>query len=271
MKAVKQLEQKASEQQKAYHNDDIVRNVNQLLLESVKNDDKILESLGLDHQIRYTKNLELDINRTKHSQEIYDSSVFTGKSIKELCNKYDLKILPSRYYNGSIPPELTRKITEFCKKNENLLDKDGNPFIRQNSFYLLAPSEMFNTIKHVPVNEDPILLFKVDSDTGSSDMEAYESDKFIPVHYWGNDFTFLRKYKYLLSNYNHSENMIPNINKVIGLSVWFTIALLFTIFGHEFFKIGAMVTFTLLFVIYSIRFQYVKETYLDKLWNQRKR
>lgn len=223
-----------------------------------------LKQLGLDHQIKYSKKLQGDIKRTELAQERYNQSIYSGAEIKELCNTYDLRILPANYYNGSIPVDLARKIKAFCEEQDII--------IRQNSFYILAPTEQFKTLKHVPISADPILFYLDGSAESSSSYERSikESDKLINVHYWGNDFSFLRKFKWLVTTYRYRDDHWSNLGRTICALIPFVLALTFIIFANFplplFFSIlGCGISFWLFYA--SLRY---KNYYMDELWNTNK-
>ena len=151
-----------------------------------------------------------------------------------------------------------------------MIDKEGKPIIRQNSFYILAPVEMFRTMKHVPKNFDPILLFKIDSEKGSHEDKAKLDDQFMTVHYWGNDFTFLRKYRYFINSYCDNSDTISNRSKSYLIGITFIIAYLLNIYGPEHVSLISIYLFTIGFIGYSLSINLAKKKYLNDLWNTNK-
>lgn len=201
-KLVKELDILKEKQEKDFNGDHIVKQAEVLLLDSHNKDNAVLEMLGLDHQIKYTQKLENDYRRGKIAEQTYKRKSYSGSDIKKLCNEYDLRMLPVEYYNGEIPSDLARIVSEFCEENDIIARRDA--------FYILAPTEMFNTIKHVPINLDPILFYKEPNPHSSKTQYAKVSDTFINVHYWGNDFSPLRRFRYLFSKYVHRTDEFSN-------------------------------------------------------------
>jgi hypothetical protein len=169
--------------------DKIVKDVELLLLEEGEKENEVLSTLGLDHQVEYTRTLKEDIQRTEAVKKVYNQEVYTFLELHKLCNIYSLKVLEAKYYNGTIPPELSRKVEEFCKEK--------NIAMEGNKFFILAPEEQFRTLKSVPVQADPIMFY-------SPEYNGYSlsnRDTFIQVHNWGNDFGFLRKYRWMTTSW----------------------------------------------------------------------
>lgn len=173
--------------------DQLLDETKQLLLKARDEDQEILSKLGLDHRIRYEQELQSDIVRSRQAEAIYSKEAFTGKQIKSLCNKYHLKCLSVGKYNGSIPPELPRKIRDFCAANQLRIDAD--------KFFILAPMEQFRNIEHVPISKDPVLLYRTDGRT----YDAQETDVFVAVYNWGNDFIWHRIFKTWTLTYRRTD------------------------------------------------------------------
>lgn len=260
-KLVKELNKVHEKSVKNKSGDVILEDVKQLLLEAHNDDLQVLNRIGLDHQIKYSKELQIDAKRSELAQQKYDKIAYSGKEIKELCNTYDLRMLKASAYNGSIPVDLTRKVKEF--------ERDNDLIIKSNSLYILAPTEQFKTIKHVPVKADPILFFKVDSENTISSYydEASIEDKFVSVHNWGNDFTFLRKYRWLFSGYVRNSACVSNFITSLILIGIITLGIFINMYMTN--KALTLFNFLLFFGIsLCLVLNYVtKLAYLDKLWN----
>jgi hypothetical protein len=198
-----------------------------LLLEAHNKEQKIFNSLGFKSNSITTVHKN-DVKRTAMAESIYGTISFLGKDLKKLCVEYDLKLLPTSYYNGDVPIEVARLVDDFCEKH-SVMANDQN-------FFILAPSEMFNNEKHIPRNLDPILFYREKKDNGyRSSNFAVESDLFTQIHNWGNDFSFARKYRFLLSTYKDSRDDISNrrlfiISMIIFLTLFITSILLATPF-----------------------------------------
>lgn len=173
-----------------------------LLLEAHNKEQKIFKSLGFKSNSITTVHKN-DVKRTAMAKSIYGTISFLGKDLKKLCVEYDLKLLPTSYYNGDVPIEVAKLVDDFCEKH-SVMANDQN-------FFILAPSEMFNNEKHIPRNMDPILFYREKNDNGyRSSNFAVGSDLFTQIHNWGNDFSFARKYRYLLSTYKDSIDDTSN-------------------------------------------------------------
>lgn len=232
------------------NNRDIV--TKQLLLDSHNEDLEIYRSLGLSGTLNYESKHAKDYKRSKRVEEIYSKPSFTGTQIKELCNKYHLKMLTLSNYNGTIPPELGRKLREFDKSNKDVNLKDTM------SFFILAPYEQFQLIDHVPINDDPILFWRVGNSYIST---AQENDDFLVVHGWGNDFSEFRRLKKYFSTTIESDNDFTPLFTTylsIGLTIIFLVP---AIFENSFLSIMSI------FLIWYMRF-FMFSFHCDELWNK---
>lgn len=261
-KLVKELDILKEKKEKDFNGDHIVKQAEVLLLDSHNQDNVVLETLGLDHQIKYTKKLEIDYRRGKIAEETYNKKSYSGSDIKTLCNDYDLKMLPTSYYNGEIPSDLARIVSEFCESN--------NISMRPDCFYILAPTEMFRTVKHVPRNLDPILFYKEPNSTSSRVEKAHKDDSFVNIHYWGNDFSPLRKFRYLFSDFKEYNSDWPNRNRMIVFIIVFS---LLAIANALLFYIPMAINVIILAILTSLTVgysSYYKSKYLNDLWNDKK-
>lgn len=254
------LEELQKEKKRAYdevENNTISQEANQLLLNAHSEDAEILRVIEMDHQLKYDANLKEDYNRTKHAEEIYKQESFTGNQIKALCIKYNLRMLPTSYYNGSIPTDLGRRVAKFAE--ENNIKADNYNLGRH--LFILAPKEQFNMIQHVPRQVDPILFFRMDGDE-----RATESDTFVQIMNWGSDFSFMRMFSFLMSKHKDNSDSMPNYQRT-----WFMIG--FVILGlfmaHVNFFLG------LLFLAAAIPMWWVswnsyKNDEMRRYWNKNK-
>lgn len=193
-KLVKKLNKSKERDLRGLNGDEIVKEVETLLLGAHDADLEVLSTLGLDHQVKYDKLRRNDYQRTKKAEELYNRSSFTGRQIEELCGTYYLKILPVRYYNGTVPSDLARTIKEFCEEK--------NVPMRKDCFFILAPIEQFDTIKRVPRQADPILFYRDPDTTTSKERLASQEDVFTQILNWGNDFSEFRRLNYWFSTYD---------------------------------------------------------------------
>lgn len=263
-KLVKELEKLQEEKKSNIEMDSLLKASSQLLLGAADRDQQILSDLGLDHIHKYQRDLTEDIIRTQKAKEIYSRNTFTGEEVKMLCNKYYLKILPSELYKGIITADLAKVVEQF---KESHPDVEINPL----NFFILAPIELFKTVKHepiqkVPVNLDPILFYRI-PEKGSSSRDTYkvvtEKCTLVQVYNWGNDFSEFRKYMNMFSDtVNHSEDTSPKAVTITGLSFIF-LSLLFAIILNT--MIATIITaFIGCFILYVNTFT---KKHIDRLWN----
>lgn len=254
-KLLKELKKKKEKNNLLTNKNEIIQEVNQFLLESHKEDERILHNIGLDHNLEYQQKLVEDINRNKVSIKIYKKISFSGKEIKELCKRYDLKMLRAQYYNGKIPADLTRKLKEFEKETgTNLTDSDN--------FFILAPTEQFKNIKHVPRQQDPILFYRTEISPNRYG-EATESDFFVAVHNWGDDFSFLRKYKRLFNTYEPDTDTPTDLTVTLGLSFFYLLLFLISVIAHYFIT---SIVITVLYIVFL--YLHFSEPQTEELWNK---
>lgn len=123
------------------------------------------------------------------------------EDIKILAEKYRLRFLETKRYAGIIPSDIASNIKDLEKRvsqnNPKFLKFDAHQL--QTDFFVLAPEEMFKlderektegTIQRMnrrfrnfteAMKSDPIMFYKEDS------------EHYIMVRKWGNDFTIFRR------------------------------------------------------------------------------
>lgn len=197
----------------------IINDTEQLLLADHKEDEETKRALGVHRKVSYESEITETTHRLAMHDKIYKKDSFTGAFIKQLCNKYDLRILQFSEYTGKVPPEVYRKVREFADAN-----KDKKVRISDTNWYILAPVEMFETRKVRKIlDKDPILFYKEDGN-GSHEREIQESDILMNVYSWGNDFSPLRQLRYLVNEYSeYSNDGISNRTRTIIFGILFTI------------------------------------------------
>lgn len=260
-KLVKELNKEKQAQQKEIDGNKIVESATLLLNEAASADEDLLNKIGLNKQIKYAKELQEDANRTKIAEKIYAQDTFTGEQIKKLCLKYDLRILRADMYAGSIVVDVPRKIRAFCEKHDIIPN--------YNCFFILAPVESFRTVKHVPVDADPILFYRDGSDHSiTSSDHVSEKDILLQIHNWGNDFTFIRRFRWLLDGYYPDSDSTSNQVRTFTLGIIFLVAIAITFFVPiiealfvSLFVGGFICALSLTFSIYH------RNRYLSELWN----
>lgn len=239
----------------------IVEQTNQLLLSSHKEDEETKRALQIHSKVSYENEVTDTVKRLKIHDDIYKQESFSGAQIKQLCNKYDLRILPISEYTGKVPPELYRKVREFAEANktENVLISDSN-------FFILAPVELFETRKVRKIlDKDPILFYKTPSNNTYS-RKVDKSDVLINVYDWGNDFSFLRKLRYLWNDHKeYSNDGISNRTRTIIFLTSFTLLALIHISGLMPYFVATMCLAIIMSMIYIGGV--LTEDKIEDLWN----
>jgi len=127
-----------------------------------------------------------------------------------LCVKYRLKFLPSKCYNGAIPPELGSIISRFVDK----LHVPNKEYAISKNLYIMAPKEAFNIVSYeIPSPKDPVLFYK---------FSTTEGEYYAVLRKWGNDFTIFRRIQGMIFKNQISYMRWFFITKfILGLSVLF--------------------------------------------------
>jgi hypothetical protein len=152
---------------KMTESDLLIKEINNLLAENTEKDINALKRIGL----LSGKNVEGITRESKiiNSTSLDKGKIFTQNQIKDICEKYHLRFLPTRYYNGTIDPILPSKIREF----ESLVEAKKNFY-----YYVMAPAESFD-LEERPL--DPLFF-----------AQLYGNSYYL-VHKWGNDLSINRR------------------------------------------------------------------------------
>lgn len=252
---MKRLEKAQEKDYKTISEDEILKEATTLLLGAHDSDLETLRNLGLDHQIQYERKHTEDFKRTKKAEEIYGNKSFTGAQIKTLCTNFYLKLLPIDLYNGSIPSELPRVVNEFCKANEIN--------VSTNNFFILAPTEQFKTVEHVPLSKDPILFYREPDAHTSRTRRASEKDVFTQVINWGSGFSSSRSLKILTNTYKREIGEATCADATVTSIVFFVAAICVGVFTSAFW--GAV---SLSVIASLILLSNMGSKNIDKLWNE---
>jgi hypothetical protein len=157
-----------------------VEEVKQLLLAESSEDTRILRNLSDNagfNRVERAQGIKMELESL---EDRYHGDVYTIGQIEKLAIDYRLRFLRSKYFTGTYDVEVTGKIKEFAKKaNIEMTD-----YIVSNTFYVLAPQEMFalENERYVTKAElrDPVLFYRIDQ------------NHYRLIHKWGNDFSPLR-------------------------------------------------------------------------------
>jgi hypothetical protein len=218
---LKELEQNRDSSKKKV--DNVVKET-QLLLEcSESKEREALRIAGLDHEIRIVDSERGRELERENSETHYGGKVFTQTEIRDLCMKYDLRLLPSRMFSGKIDPVLGKKISDFVEKHQNEMGNSSS------DFYIMAPGHSFNLENRKPKpprNVDPVLLYKIP-----------KKDEYVFIHKWGADFTVWRRlrgmffesdgsmfwlgstfYAFLIATIiSLTSNFVPSVGSMFGM------------------------------------------------------
>lgn len=108
---------------------------------------------------------------------IKNDRIFSLSEIKKIAINYDLRFLPTKYYKGDIPSDLSLKISEA---KENLGDNCTG------IYKILAPENSFE-LQAIP--KDPLLFVSL------------KNGQFYLVHKWGNDLSAFRRMNVFLKSH----------------------------------------------------------------------
>lgn len=154
-----------------------------LLLTAPKESIEVLQKVGLDYTFRKEVNNRAQKDKIIHLRKILGQS-FSGETIKELCIKYDLCIYPANWFKGKIDYSvLSKSISDFCESKDILPN--------YSSFYVLAPSEYFDSETKGDFNLECVLFYK----EGASGNPVTEETTLIKITSWGDKLPFYRLYK----------------------------------------------------------------------------
>lgn len=256
-KLTQELEKAQTKQYQELESEGILKKVDQLLIGHEETQTKVLKDAGFRTPNQYESKLVEDYKRTEIANKIYSTKSYTGKQIKDICIKYDLRMLPTRYYQGAIDVDLADKIEDFLEKN-NLAMNEGE-------FFILAPVESFETVeKIVPRNVDPILFYRTDKNRNRYSTSAGEDETFTQIHNWGNDFTELRRWRFLLDQSKSKDDWSTNSMKTIFLILSVILTFIACIIGN-----GGFIAFSLLICAVTLfNFLFIDTNTLnDDKWN----
>lgn len=211
MNLTKELEKKAAERV-------VLKDFNPkaLLLDAHNEDIKTYNDIGLKENIFIDAD-ETKAKRLAKAEAIYNQRAFEGSEIKDLCEKYHLKLLPLSDYQGEIPSDLAKQIREF---GENI---NSTPAEMRSHLFVLAPPHLFKTtkdLKPVKLLKDPILFYR-DPNNHRSGWRSEETDIFTQICNWGNDFSWFRRFAVL------NDSIYDGQDSTVQGTVWVTFICLF--------------------------------------------
>jgi hypothetical protein len=139
---------------------ELLREAEELLQRGEKEDERVLERI---RNARSNEGSPID------PEELEDERVFSEEAIRELCVKYRLRFLSTRYFKDELPYDAVSELKRFEKKTGR----------RVEDLRIVAPSERFELQDS---HKDPLLF-------------AYlGKGRHYLLHRWGNDLSPLRKW-----------------------------------------------------------------------------
>lgn len=137
-----------------------------------------LKIVGLDRHVQEVERTRgVEIERSKFEEE-YGNKVFHIDEVKEICMKYDLRLLETRRFAGKLDAQVAYKLSAFIEAHEQEMGCSSN------DFYIMAPEYAFN-LSNRPAkvrDMDPVLLYRMP-----------RTDHYVFIHKWGLDFTIMRR------------------------------------------------------------------------------
>lgn len=230
-----------------------ISNEETLLLEAPKENLQILETINLTNHIHKVNNKFNTLNRVKQLSSLYNRNAFLGSDIKKLCIKYDLKLCKAEDFLVEINNEIAQVINNFVDEHaiyteeesdidEYYYNDEGKKCVRKalvkvktnrskvmvtsRNFFILASSENF-------INQNSSLknatLFYRDHDDSRL---ANESDCFIELYSWGENYSETRMLNYLFNSNNYifnNDNISIRTLNFITISLLLLLTLIFSL------------------------------------------
>lgn len=156
---------------KTISQDDILRDVEQILKQDSQKEETILNTLKTS-------------NSTVENNFIFDllesDKIYHIDTIKGICIDYRLRFLDTKYFKNEIPYAAITKIKELEKVHD----------ITINGYKIIAPSKLFK----LENADDPLLFAPIGN--------GY----YYLIHKWGNDLSPMRKW--LMMPFRNFENLV---------------------------------------------------------------
>lgn len=228
-----------------------------LLLEAPKEDLSLLKEIGFDFSLQEVENQKNQIDALIGLEKVYNKPVYLGEDIKKLCIEYDLRLLPVNKFKGNADSSLIKIIKDFAENSKTDVSLMG-----YERFFILAPEEYFFSDKPVKSLKNCTIFYREENR-----HKAYEDQKFIKIHSWGENYSPLRKFNFLLDCSAPERDM--NYGTGFMLLVFLTIFLFVIsyIFKTErFFTIISLITWILKFGIDMLNYSDGHLNYIKK-WN----
>jgi len=175
-------------QQKEESNSVKIEDQAQLLLAAPKEDIAILERVNMDYQIHKNRNIVAKRDKINAFKTLFNSQVYTGAQLRDMCDHYDLKCLKVSEYKGKLDAQLASKLKVF--------ETEKNVTLNSRNLFILAAAESFNK-NNDNSNLNCIVLYSEHEKDYKGKLEV--EDVLTVIHSWGDNFKSIRKYRFLMN------------------------------------------------------------------------
>ena len=228
-----------------------------LLLEAPSEYDEIYRTLGVHSKQDFVKEQLKDSREIRVFQDKYDNTeAFKGSHIKELCNTYDLMIMPISNVEGYLNDKAIKAIKDFTEKFDSALLSEAN-------LYILTGREYFyNDAKGKEVKTFIIFYKDKDNNSGSTSRKLRDTDVVNQLYSSGSDFSNWRMFSqlFLKRRYTRGDGMPRYVSNIL-----ISLLLLLSI-GFMFVNLIASVSVLTVYLLAMWGNNSVKE--YKECWNQ---
>jgi hypothetical protein len=156
-----------------------------VLLEAYNEEKHILEDLDMSHNKSNTcEDKKQRLTNTRLFEEKFKKDSYTGHQVKEVCERYGLRVLPTSKYLGIIPSNFSTVVSEFKETNKLQLSSYD--------FFVMAPEVCFEEKgKHSVA--DLTLFYRKSNEYSTYNNKIDEDDVLVEIKTWGGDYGLLRE------------------------------------------------------------------------------
>lgn len=229
-----------------------------LLLNAPSEYDDMYRSLGVNSKQSVVAEQLKDSKEIEVFQKKYGNlEAFKGHHIKELCNKYDLMLLPISDLRGYLDDNTMKQLKEFNTKFDKTIMSDSY-------IYILAARECFySEFKGKPVKTF-IIFYKEKTGEYDSYSKVRKKDTVNQICSSGTDFDKLRVFNqlFLKRRYQGGDGM-PRLWGNVTISLLLLVSIIWVSFG---FFITGTVFMTLYLIVMAFYNSGVEE--YENCWNE---
>lgn len=160
--------------------DELLKQANELINKKSDLINEIFPSLHKEREDFINKK-----NLKEKFKEYPEDKIFLQKNIKKICEKYNLRCLPTYLYKGTLGEFTADKIEKFEKR----MLSEHRIKINKKRFFIIAPASEFKLTERP---RDPILIYSVND---AYLREDSLSNINIIIDKWGNDLTIINRFK----------------------------------------------------------------------------